>query len=271
MGTLIDKLTHLKSVKEAIKTAIINKGINVSDEDTFSSYADKINGIKPIDYAISAIMPNYSYLCEDFIDELGVAQYVKMFIFPELNYDSNYRVRPRLLIHGYNAYSGNNSPASVNYADFSRIKVPNNRYVEFINDTVYGVGLKTLILPDKVYLKSNAFGASRINKFSVIVGTVYDTFERLIFRGNVYSCSSSWLICTDPGRDIKVSIPKDFTGTLYLSKARLTAETLVSMFENLADLTDTGKEYTLNLGTSNLDRLTDEQKQIAYDKGWTLT
>lgn len=42
MGTIAEKLQKLLSTKEAIKQAIICKGVSVLDTDTFSSYADKI-------------------------------------------------------------------------------------------------------------------------------------------------------------------------------------------------------------------------------------
>ena len=45
MGTITDKLNKLEETKSAIKTAIINKGVAVSDSDTFASYADKIASI----------------------------------------------------------------------------------------------------------------------------------------------------------------------------------------------------------------------------------
>lgn len=45
MGTTVDKLNKLLETKQAIKTAIINKGVEVSESDTFRSYADKINNI----------------------------------------------------------------------------------------------------------------------------------------------------------------------------------------------------------------------------------
>ena len=45
MGTLTDKLNKLAETKSAIKTAIVNKGVAVSDSDTFASYADKIASI----------------------------------------------------------------------------------------------------------------------------------------------------------------------------------------------------------------------------------
>ena len=45
MGTITDKLNKLAETKSAIKTAIVNKGVSVSDSDTFASYANKIASI----------------------------------------------------------------------------------------------------------------------------------------------------------------------------------------------------------------------------------
>lgn len=46
MGTINDKLEYLNQTKQDIKQAIINKGQNITDEDTFRSYVDKINEIQ---------------------------------------------------------------------------------------------------------------------------------------------------------------------------------------------------------------------------------
>ena len=46
MATINDKLTYLAGTKDAIKQAIINKGVSVSDSDTFRSYASKISSIQ---------------------------------------------------------------------------------------------------------------------------------------------------------------------------------------------------------------------------------
>ena len=46
MGTITDKLNKLIETKSAIKTAIVNKGVAVSDSDPFASYADKIASIE---------------------------------------------------------------------------------------------------------------------------------------------------------------------------------------------------------------------------------
>ena len=40
--TIADKLTNLNTIKNNIKNAIVQKGVDVSDADTFASYAQKI-------------------------------------------------------------------------------------------------------------------------------------------------------------------------------------------------------------------------------------
>ena len=45
MGTIADKLNYLNTTKTNIKNAIIAKGVAVSDNDTFRSYATKISDI----------------------------------------------------------------------------------------------------------------------------------------------------------------------------------------------------------------------------------
>ncbi len=46
MGTISEKLTYLDNTKAAIKEAIKNKGVEVLDNDTFRSYAEKIESIE---------------------------------------------------------------------------------------------------------------------------------------------------------------------------------------------------------------------------------
>ena len=45
MGTVIDKLNYLKETKTAIKNALVEKGVEVADSDTFRSYAQKVADI----------------------------------------------------------------------------------------------------------------------------------------------------------------------------------------------------------------------------------
>ena len=46
MGTTAEKLNYLAQTKEAIKSAIIAKGVDITEDDTFRSYASKIQEIQ---------------------------------------------------------------------------------------------------------------------------------------------------------------------------------------------------------------------------------
>ena len=46
MGTINEKLNYLSQTKENIKQAIQGKGVEITDSDSFRSYADKIGSIK---------------------------------------------------------------------------------------------------------------------------------------------------------------------------------------------------------------------------------
>ena len=43
MGSIADKLNYLLETKRLIKQVIIEKGVEVSDSDSFRSYIDKIS------------------------------------------------------------------------------------------------------------------------------------------------------------------------------------------------------------------------------------
>ena len=68
-----------------------------------------------------------------------------------------------------------------------------------------------------------------------------------------------------------VVAPKDMDAQFHLHKfTKMTAETIVGILENLADVTDRDTPYTLTLGATNLAKITEEQKNIARMKGWSL-
>ena len=53
MATIIENLQTILDIKQNIKTAIINKGVEVANDDSFNSYAEKIDSIET---------PQYDYL-----------------------------------------------------------------------------------------------------------------------------------------------------------------------------------------------------------------
>lgn len=59
MSTIADKLNKVLETKNAIKQSITNKGVIVSDTDTFASYAVKINEINGSGSTTTVEMPDY--------------------------------------------------------------------------------------------------------------------------------------------------------------------------------------------------------------------
>lgn len=60
MGTIADKLNYILETKESIKQAIIDKGVEVIDTDTFRSYADKIKSIETVIDGVSVVDKSYT-------------------------------------------------------------------------------------------------------------------------------------------------------------------------------------------------------------------
>ena len=64
-------------------------------------------------------------------------------------------------------------------------------------------------------------------------------------------------------------LPKIDLSSWGLNYCPLTVDSLVSVLNALQQL-DEGTSYTCTIGSTNLAKLTDEQKAIATNKGWTL-
>ena len=56
----------------------------------------------------------------------------------------------------------------------------------------------------------------------------------------------------------------------FSASTKLTHDSLMNVIEHLKDLTGTDLTRTLTLGDTNLAKLTDSEKAIATQKGWTL-
>lgn len=89
-------------------------------------------------------------------------------------------------------------------------------------------------------------------------------------NSSLTSTSSSYYIFQGCTNLEDIQLGQDWNMSLRLNVSnKITVESMVAMFNSLKDLTgETAK--TLTLGSVNLAKLTDEQKQIATDKNWTL-
>lgn len=66
-----------------------------------------------------------------------------------------------------------------------------------------------------------------------------------------------------------VMVGKGFEADLTINSSLLTVDSMVSMFENLADLTGLSSK-TLTIGTENLSKLSSDQLSIALNKNWNV-
>ena len=100
--------------------------------------------------------------------------------------------------------------------------------------------------------------------------TVYLPSSITSATNNSLSHSSSHYIFKNCTALEDVQLGQDWNMSLSVnSSENLTVDSMVAMFNSLKDLTgETAK--TLTLGSTNLAKLTDEQKAIATNKNWTL-
>jgi hypothetical protein len=95
------------------------------------------------------------------------------------------------------------------------------------------------------------------------------TIDKLICSETT-KVSSPWFINTTKLQNVSFEGVFAANG-LDLSPCKLlTVESIRSLIGILKDYSTSGTTYTLTLGTTNLAKLTDNEKAIATEKGWTL-
>lgn len=114
---------------------------------------------------------------------------------------------------------------------------------------------KTLSLPYLFYSHGNADGVKVIDEFICSERTVFNVntlqhatqLEEVTFTGEIASDNFNVSTCT-----------------------KLTHDSLMSIINTLKDYSSTTTTKTCTLGATNLAKLTDAEKAIATQKGWTL-
>lgn len=126
----------------------------------------------------------------------------------------------------------------------------------------------------------NMYGMSSIKEITVdltiATTSLSNTFGNCsaLKKLTVYSSqNTSWASTTF----VNTSLITDLTiiGTIGKSitisaLVRLTHDSLMSVINALKDYSESGTTYKLTMGTTNLAKLTDAEKAIATEKGWTL-
>ena len=241
--SVADKLTLLINTKQDIKSAISEKGVEVTGGMT--TYADAIRRIETgggggkfqlLD-GMKLAWSDFEYVPSSYSFEL-VNDFSEMFI-------NNFKLKELPDIDITRSRSIHNMCGSCKGLErVGNLDTSNCRDVS--NCFIYCTSLKSLPLLD--FTK---------------VTEVYSFLNNLTQSGSV-------MAITDLGgfKNLKI----DFTGSLNYCP-NLTTESLMNVINNLYDFPSNNSTITreLQLGEVNLNKLTEEQKSIAVKKGWILS
>ena len=97
------------------------------------------------------------------------------------------------------------------------------------------------------------------------------SIEKLILKSNGATTFSSIFQSTPNLEEIRIEGAIGNNGFSVSPCTKLSHDSLMSIIDHLKDYAGSGSTYTLTLGTTNLGKLTADEKKIATDKGWTLT
>ena len=227
MGTTAQKLNKILETKEAIRTAINNKGGTLTTTDTFASYPSAIDSLPSggNDW-LKEYLDETKSACLLFCGE--ISDYLRGTWYNNLTYERLQKIL------SYNTTS--------NVTDMS--------YMFY-----YCKQLTTIPLIDTSLVTN--MGSMFESCLNLTTIPQLDTSKCTNMRDIFYSCSKLKEIHMI---GMKVSFDISYS-------RNFTESALVEILNNLATVTST---QTLTMGSTNLAKLTNEEKAIATNKGWTL-
>lgn len=241
MATIEENINRLKSAKASIKSAIISKGVAVDNSLTIDAYADLISNIVVNQYTGDIISVGdygmkFAYATWESIPSF--LSFSKVWNFEGMFYND-------INLTGATLTITEAMVCASSFAGCSRLKEVTLNGAENVADTI-----------------SMFYGCS-----SLTSATIGGYWEHLSVADNMfYGCSS--LTDFSGLRNVRLSIDLSPCSSL-------TQTSLLNTIDGLYDFTGNGvnpgsSQGTLTLGTTNINKLTDEQKAVATSKGWTL-
>lgn len=267
MATLIQNIQQVISDFSSIKNALEEKNVDVSNTPT-SEYGNKILSIKDNQQLLGDIL-------SDNITEIVLPDSVTSI----RQYSFYYNNVVRAITLSDNTTKIGKS-AFMNCSTIEYLKF--GKGLQIIDDTAFCNCQKLSEIHFSNNLKSIGLSAFRYcTSLSEIIipqgvekifGEAFsgcNKVKKLFLPNSITSLNSSSFLSLSALVD--VTVENGFCAdNLNLSNSTLlTRETLVNIFNALGSRVDNMK-YTLILGTNNLAKLTDEDKEIAYSKNWNL-
>lgn len=232
--TITENVNQAVQDFDNIKQAIIDKGIEVPNGTPTSEYADKIGTIK-INGLDTSTVTDFSYFGQN--DRFTEEQLQNI----------NTKIGTNFSYMFYNCRSLTTIPQ-----------------LNTSNGTSFGDMFRNCTRLTTIPQLDTSNGTDFSYMFSGCSSLTTVELTSFISSSNMFSSCTALENLTVTGT-ITVN-----NSNLDLSSSHLlTVDSLMSVINALSDNTG-GTKYTITLGSTNLAKLTDEQKQIAIDKNYTL-
>ena len=191
MATIAENLTLLESTKANIKQAIVNKGVSVSDTDTFASYADKIGQISGGSSAAALDFGSINYAYAPTILKKGLdasVAYLNRWTGNNFNSDSELMFMPKVEII-------DSEPVRLEYVGSTFPKLLIFPDIDFKHKDINGYGLMVHSKAMSIHLKNINFTGSLQSLFNDCDNLVDITCSGLTIDSNVTDASSCFQDC----------------------------------------------------------------------------
>lgn len=222
MATIAENLTLLESTKANIKQAIVNKGVSVSDTDTFASYADKIGQISGGSSAAALDFGtiNYAYAPTTLKNGLDASvAYLNRWTGNHFNSDSELMFMPKVEIV-------DSEPVNIGYVGSIFPKLLIFPDIDFKHKDINGYGFMVHSKAMSIHLKNINFTGSLQSLFNDCPNLVDITCSGLTIDSDVTDASSCFQDCQK-----LTTVPDLFNG------AQTGLTNLGSMFFNCSNMT----------------------------------
>lgn len=222
MATIAENLTLLESTKANIKQAIVNKGVSVSDTDTFASYADKIGQISGGSSAAALDFGTINYAYAPTILKNGLdasVAYLNKWTGNNFNSDPELMFMPKVEIVDSEpvnlSFVGSNFPKLLIFPD-----------IDFKHKDINGYGLMVHSKAMSIHLKNINFTGGLQSLFNDCPNLVDITCSGLTIDSDVTDASSCFQDCLK-----LTTVPDLFNG------AQTGLTNLYSMFSGCYNMT----------------------------------